>query len=1082
MYNIGTKSKHILITFFILFFLFSIPQITQAQWAVFDAPVIGTTAAGAVSGGTTAVVTTWDKVKNNVIDPVARGILKMIIKKLTAATVNWINNGFNGNPGFISDPGQFFLDTADTAASIALSNANLSSLCTPFQASVRLALVKNYLQDNNNYSCTLSKIKDNYDAFTQDFSQGGWDGWFEMTQTSSGNPYSSYFAAQNSLSVQVSSQINRYATQIAQDSGFLSFEKCKPAKVTPDNLQVGVIPAGGIPGGQALPAGANATPNGLNPDGTIPSNTTTQTQTTAPTAPKGNMKGGELTGKIGTIDTTNCPNGTEVVTPGSVIETQLEGALGTDLKQLELARSVDEIASALLTQLFNRVMSDTGLKQDNTPNSGAGYMSDVEIPSLDKPFITLLARSPLKIQRSKDQDGNIVPAPFTDPGAIAYDYEEGDISDKITSTGTVDTKTVGTYTITYNAKNTKGVEADPVTLTVIVEEGPEIPGGGSVTCKTNPDTGEMTCTMGKSTPSGEECAMPQTDEQKTESQKELDWILPKLNEIPVTEPITGAPPANYQSAVQDILNQAMELFPEQGGQYYPGENTIGFGWTYVVGPSTVKVSNLIEPGDTWRSTFRVTCDNTSPETPNNPNTPETPTTPSTPNANGSPKIDSILPMTAKPGSSITIKGSNLTNQVSFFDGAGQRQTVVGTVNTARTQTTVIIPNEQAIGNATVKIYQGNQIWSKGILIKIDNSGTTPGTTGPAGVDATTGYAGSLAYNPTLNNWLIVSSRSGGVNGRIIKNDQTPVTSEFKIDDGTRTDGEAKVAFAPNLNKYLVIWVSWDTNPDKIYGRFVNPDGTFPGERFIIFSDPPGGAAYFYQNSVMKYDSINKKFVFVWQDRNNGDNASIITVNQSGVPGTVIRATQNTSLWLSGAPSIALRQKIGVNEYCVMYDRRNTSGAGIRKINMTTGIVGPETSVTNALGVTDSNIVYNSVNDKYLAVWTEENNTVKGKILNSCDGNNGGQPFTIITATWMPVVSYNSKSNTYGVVGHADGLTNNYAILNSAGTVTKTGSIFTQTDGAFGQFWPSISANTTDGSFAATTAKNYAITRFVSGLK
>ena len=160
------------------------------------------------------------------LDFIARTVAQQAIQKLTAQTVNWINSGFKGNPAYVTDPGQFFLDIGDREASRFLSTAGMSNLCSPFQAKVRLALVKNYLAETGgNYSCTLSRVKNNYEQFVNDFSQGGWDGWFEVTQNANNNPYGSYLSAQNSLYEQLASEQERYKDQLEWGQGFLSYEK-----------------------------------------------------------------------------------------------------------------------------------------------------------------------------------------------------------------------------------------------------------------------------------------------------------------------------------------------------------------------------------------------------------------------------------------------------------------------------------------------------------------------------------------------------------------------------------------------------------------------------------------------------------------------------------------------------------------------------------------------------------------------------------------------------------------------------------------------------------------------------------------
>lgn len=57
---------------------------------------------------------------------------------------------------------------------------------------------------------------------------------------------------------------------------------------------------------------------------------------------------------------------------------------------------------------------------------------------------------------------------FTDPGAMATDNVDVDISHKISVSGTVDTSTLGTYTVTYNVSDSEMNAAVPVTRTVNV--------------------------------------------------------------------------------------------------------------------------------------------------------------------------------------------------------------------------------------------------------------------------------------------------------------------------------------------------------------------------------------------------------------------------------------------------------------------------------------------------------------------------------------------------------------------------------------------------------------------------------------
>jgi hypothetical protein len=80
-------------------------------------------------------------------------------------------------------------------------------------------------------------------------------------------------------------------------------------------------------------------------------------------------------------------------------------------------------------------------------------------PSRHIPIITLLGNVTETVT---------VGGTYTDAGATADDNVDGDLTADIVKTGTVDTNTVGSYTITYNVSDNAGNSATPVTRTVEV--------------------------------------------------------------------------------------------------------------------------------------------------------------------------------------------------------------------------------------------------------------------------------------------------------------------------------------------------------------------------------------------------------------------------------------------------------------------------------------------------------------------------------------------------------------------------------------------------------------------------------------
>lgn len=300
------KKLTILLLILSITFLSS-PQKSYAQYVVFDPA---------------------QQIKDYALDTVAYVASAVVLKKLTAKTVNWINNGFKGNPGYVQNPKQFFLDIGDEIASDFLSQAGINQICAPFNAQVRLALVKNYIDDSSgaNYSCTLDILRNNYQAFMNDFSQGGLDAWFELTQSSQNNPYGAYLEAQNTLAMKIEAGQQQTQKELDLSGGFLNFKRCP--------------------------------------------------------------RGGSYTTGAGVVE---CSVEEETVTPGAVINDQLTRSLGSSWDRLNAADEFNEIVTALLTQLVEQVAGKAsglfgGSERNTTGNVLTNDLRDEQQPAVNYPI------------------------------------------------------------------------------------------------------------------------------------------------------------------------------------------------------------------------------------------------------------------------------------------------------------------------------------------------------------------------------------------------------------------------------------------------------------------------------------------------------------------------------------------------------------------------------------------------------------------------------------------------------------------------------------------------------------------------
>ncbi len=666
------------LTLVVPFFL--APLSTQAQigGVVTDPKHTAVSVGNAASSGATAAATGWDWFQKKVIDPAARTILKTIIKRVTTQTVNWINSGFQGQPGFVSDPGQFFLNVGDDTASQFLSSTALNKLCTPFKAEVRLALVKTYLSDDQqNFSCSLSKIQDNYEEFMLDFRQGGWEGWFELTQNDQNNPYGSYLSARNQLNLSVLAQKTEKKTQLDLGRGFLSFEKC------PANKQLTAAQA---------EERNNATGE--------------------------NLKAGDCISK----------GDMEVATPGSVIETQLQNALGTDLRQLELARSFDEIATALITQLFSKVLSEVGLRGPSQPVP--------PMPSTDVPFITLQGANPMRLERG---------TAFIDPGALAYDFTDGDISGKITVSGRANTNANGTYNITYSVRNSKGKTASVVRQVIV---GQIIQGGGDDEEVGTPPEGTEPGSL-LADLIAERAKFPESLITKAQVSQILGNVAAKNAGAGwgLLSKTTGAVcPFGSSSISCDILfhKNTCYIYDSLGSATEDSGGPVRAipQWNFA---GSIERSRWVSPGGSSGPEPTAPCITLIP--PDNGGGGETPEIPPTNPNPGVPLITTINPTSAKPGeTTIRINGVDLTSTVQFFDASNNRQTVVGSVNSAKTQITVLVPAGIPLGTGKVRVYKDGSTVSNEVSIQYSNT--------------VSGGGPSLPSTPPTSTWVPLQTTNG----------------------------------------------------------------------------------------------------------------------------------------------------------------------------------------------------------------------------------------------------------------------------------------------------------------------------------
>lgn len=159
------------------------------------------------------------------IDGAAMVLAQKMIDNLVASTVKWAQSGFEGNPAYVTNPKQFFGNIADGVAGEYIQGSDLGFLCSPFQLNIKLALTQNYYEPEP-FQCTLTEVVGNIEGFYDDFSQGGWEGWFSMTQNPTNNPAGAYLQAKIELDSRIAEALSLEEKQLDWGGGFMSWSEC----------------------------------------------------------------------------------------------------------------------------------------------------------------------------------------------------------------------------------------------------------------------------------------------------------------------------------------------------------------------------------------------------------------------------------------------------------------------------------------------------------------------------------------------------------------------------------------------------------------------------------------------------------------------------------------------------------------------------------------------------------------------------------------------------------------------------------------------------------------------------------------
>lgn len=173
---------------------------------------------------------------------IGRMVIKLLLQKVTLSTVAWIQSGYEGNPAFIQNPGNFFRDIAKEEIlqfGGEIADPDLYPFGFAFMQRQAAAFNQKFA-DNARYSLNelIQNTTPQYTAqtFKGDFASGGWDAWTYMTSVPANNPLGFQLIASNELQKRLQGTYKAPAEEIreglTQAAGYLGDNRC----VEPEGL------------------------------------------------------------------------------------------------------------------------------------------------------------------------------------------------------------------------------------------------------------------------------------------------------------------------------------------------------------------------------------------------------------------------------------------------------------------------------------------------------------------------------------------------------------------------------------------------------------------------------------------------------------------------------------------------------------------------------------------------------------------------------------------------------------------------------------------------------------------------------
>ena len=283
--------------------------------------------------------------RENCLNGVAYQIAKGLLAQTVQRTVSWISTGFNGNPFYVRDMDSYLRSIRTQKLSDFLRK--IPNDDPVFGNAVRSAItrqVTGYTDGRIDETMNTPEARE-YEAFQNDFTQGGWQAFLNPRNNSLG----AYFNAVDRISGDINRTQQNTVNELLQGQGFLSMKRCVEwnndtsydsiTNSCKANYQRQLADELATCAQRTDTILRNGCINGVNSKYNTLINSCIRNDAS-----------------ISAADSDQCLR-YETVTPGSVISAQAAAVTTSSARQLEQADEINEVLGSFFDSLLNRLFT-----------------------------------------------------------------------------------------------------------------------------------------------------------------------------------------------------------------------------------------------------------------------------------------------------------------------------------------------------------------------------------------------------------------------------------------------------------------------------------------------------------------------------------------------------------------------------------------------------------------------------------------------------------------------------------------------------------------------------------------------------